>query len=314
MPRRFHTLLLLIAFAVPGFPISIQFQGGAGTGSGNFTGVANLGGCSGALLADGVHVLTAAHCVSTVSVSSGETVLTPTGISSLLFFTPAFPNGISDGITGVHFNPLTALWFPGDLAHSLLMYDLALLDLAAPAPLDAAHYNLDLSGIAVANRSAVVLAGWGLGGSPGTSVNGTGGTRRGATNKIAGVYSTADDPFLAGDPIITLADQPIALMWTTPHDTLNVVNTTGLGNAGDSGGPLLYNGNLIGILSYGDLPRSGSIPFGATFSNGYVNLANPGNANWLESQLAPEPATFLIGLGVTTLLVARKRRAKAGRG
>ena len=42
---------LLFLAAVPGYSVSIQYIGGSGTGSGNFTGVANLSGCSGALLA-----------------------------------------------------------------------------------------------------------------------------------------------------------------------------------------------------------------------------------------------------------------------
>jgi hypothetical protein len=260
-----------------------------------------------------MHVLTAAHCVGNVSVVGGQTVITPNGLSSLSFFTPSFPGGMSDAIVGVHFNPLTALWFPNDPAHSLMMYDIALLDLSAPAPADATHYGLDLSGAAIANDSAVTLAGWGLGGSPGNSVTGTGGTRRGGTNNVAGVFTSENDPFLPGDPTVTLTDQPIALMWTTTHDTGTAGNTIGLGNAGDSGGPLLYNGNLIGILSFGDLPRSGVVPFDTTFENGYVNLANPGNANWLENALAPEPGTFAIAAGMMALaLLGKRRRASPG--
>jgi len=301
---------LLLAAAMPAFPVTIQYSGDYGTGSGNFTGVPNLSGCSGALLADGVHVLTAAHCVANVSVVGGQTVLTPNGISSLFFFTPTFPGGIADAVTGVQFNPLTTLWFPADPTSALMMYDLAIVDLATPAPADAFRYNLDLSGFAIAHNSPVVLAGWGLGGSPGSTVNGTGGTRRGGTNNVAGLFDSADDNNLPGDPVVTLADQPIALMWNTTSDTSNPANTTGLGNAGDSGGPLTYNGNLIGILSFGDLPRSGTVPIGQQFYDGYVNLANPGNANWLESELGavPEPGTLLMGAGAIALLAAKKRR------
>jgi hypothetical protein len=312
MLRRFQILTpfwLLGLAAIPAFSVTIQYSGGSGTGSGNFTGVANLNGCSGALLADGLHVLTAAHCVGNVSVVGGQTVVTPNGISSLSFFTNAFPNGFADGVVGVHFDPSLALWFPTDLVHSLLMYDLAVLDLAAPAPVDATRYQLDLSGSAIANNGAVVLAGWGLGGSPGGVVNGTGGTRRGGTNNVAGIFATADDPFLAGDPSVDLTDTPIALLWTTSNDTNTPSNTTGLGNGGDSGGPLLYNGKLIGILSFGDLPRSGVLPYNTTYYNGYMNLANPGIANWLENQLAPEPGTLLPGAGAMVLLLLRRRMA-----
>jgi Trypsin len=298
--RKFRSAmpLLLLLAAVPAHSVTIQYFGGFGTGSGNFTGVANLGGCSGALLADGMHVITAAHCAATISVGSGgQTVLTSNGIDHLFFFTGTNPGGISDAVTGVHFNPLSTMWFSPDPNFGL-MYDLAILDLAAPAPADATRYNLDLSGFAIANNSAVTMAGWGLGGFPGGSVAGTGGTRRAGTNTVFGVFTTADDPGLPGDPSVALTDSPIALRWTTTSDINTPSNTLGLSNAGDSGGPLLFNGNLIGVTSFGSVPRSGTIPIGQTFEAGYVNLANPGNAGWLNSLLAaPEPGTWMLAAG-----------------
>lgn len=302
---------LLFLAASPGYSVTIQYIGGFGTGSGNFTGVANLSGCSGALLEDGMHVLTAAHCAASISVDSlGQTVLTP-NIPSLSFFTPTDPGGIADTVTGVQFNPLTKLWFPTDLANSGLMYDLAILDLAAPAPADATRYTLDLSGFAVAHNSAVVMAGWGLGGYPGGSVDGTGGTRRGGTNTVAGVFTTASD----GSLVVTLTDKPIALQWTTTSDINNPNNTLGLTNAGDSGGPLLYNGNLIGITSFGNLPRgdsSGStIQVGVTYDAGFANLADPGNADWLNSELeAPEPGTWMLAASGALLALLRRRASR----
>lgn len=300
--------LLLLAAAVPAHSVTIQYFGGLVTGADNFTGVANLGGCSGALLADGIHVITAAHCAATISVGSGgQTVLTSNGINQLSFFTHAFPSGISDAVTGVHFNPLTTMWFSADPNYGLL-YDLAILDLAAPAPADATRYNLDLSGYAIANNSAVTMAGWGLGGYPGGSVGGTGGTRRAGTNTVSGVFSSNNDPSLPGDPSVALIDSPIALRWTTTSDTSTQGNTLGLSNAGDSGGPLLFNGNLIGVASFGNLPRSGTIPIGLAFAGGYVNLANPGNADWLNSLLgAPEPGTWMLAAGGALLVWLRRR-------
>jgi hypothetical protein len=307
------TLPLLLLAALPAHSVTIQYAGGFGGGAGNFTGVANLFGCSGALMADGVHVITAAHCAASVSVNGlNQTVLTPT-ISGLSFFTTTNPGGIFDAVTGVHFNPLTALWFPTDPANSLLMYDVAILDLAAPAPADATRYNLDLSGFAIANNSPVVLAGWGLGGFPGGTINGTGGDRRGGTNTVAGVFTSADDSNLPGDPVVALADLPIGLLWTTTSNTSTPGNTLGLGNGGDSGGPLLYNGNLIGVLSFGDLPQSGTLPIGQTYENGYVNLSNPGNVSWLDSLGlgdAPEPGTWMMAAGGALLLFLRRRATR----
>ena len=303
----------LLAAALPGHAVTIQFAGGFGTGSGNFTGVADLSGCSGTLMADGIHVLTAAHCVAGVSVNSMlETVLTPV-TPSLAFFTPSDPNGFVDAVTGIQFNPLTSLWFPTDPANSGLTYDLAMLDLATPAPADATRYNLDLSGDAITNKSPVTMAGWGLGGYPGGSVAGTGGTRRGGTNVVAGVFTSVGDGFLSAN----LPDTPIALYWTTTSDTGKSTDTLGLSNAGDSGGPLLYNGNVIGITDFGNLPRGDAplgdnIQVGTTYEAGYADLANPGNADWLNSVLedTPEPGTWMLAAGGTLLVLLRRRAVR----
>src|ERR1039458_849582 len=105
------TLPLLLLAAVPAHAVTTQFPGGYIT---DFSGLANLGGCSGVLLADGMHVLTAAHCAATVSVNGlFQTVLTP-NITGLSFFTPSDPNGLPDAVTGVQFNPLTSVWYPTD--------------------------------------------------------------------------------------------------------------------------------------------------------------------------------------------------------
>jgi Trypsin len=310
--------LLFLAVAVPGYSVTIQYSGGFGTGSGDFTGVARitsgLGNCSGALMADGMHVMTAAHCAASISVDGlSQTVLTPI-TPFLSFFTPSFSSGFADTVTGVHLNPATTAWFSGDPTFGL-MYDIAVLDLATPAPSDATRYNLDLSGFAIANQSAVLMAGWGLGGFPGGAIGGTAGDRRGGTNKVSGVFTSANDPSLPGNPSVSLLDQPIELQWTTTGDTSTPTNTLGLSNAGDSGGPLLYNGNLIGITSFGDLPRDGTLPIGLTFADGYANLSNRGNADFLNSlglAATPEPGTWMLAAGGTLLVMLRLRDAPVG--
>jgi hypothetical protein len=299
---------LFLAAALSGHAVTIQYSGGYGSGSGNFTGVADLGGCSGVLLADGVHVLTAAHCVADVTVNSSfQTILTPV-TPSLYFFTPTDPSGIGDPVTGIQFNPLTSAWFNSDPTVGLT-YDLAILDLAAPAPSDATRYNLDLSGNAITNHGAVVMAGWGLGGYPGGSVAGTGGTRRAGTNTVATLFTSVQDGALSAN----LPDTPIGLYWTTTNDTNSLNDTTGLSNAGDSGGPLLYNGNVIGITDFGDLPRCEpgcTVAVYQEYYAAYQDLANPGNADWLNSVLdgAPEPGTWMLAGGGALLLFLCRRK------
>jgi hypothetical protein len=299
------TGFLLLA-ASPAFPIALQYSPTFTTGSGGLSGVVNLGGCSGALLADGLHVITAAHCAASIGTNGVDTFLTPFNNMHAGIFTNT--TSVSIPVTAVHLNPLTALWFPSDFANTnLLMYDLAILDLATVAPADATRYNLDLTGDAIVNNSAVTLAGWGLGGYPGGTV-GNAGDRRSATNTVAGVFTQATDPNIPAT--ISLPDLPIALAWTTTADINNPSNTTGLGNHGDSGGPLTYNGNLIGVLSFGTLPASGTIAIGQTYLNGYTDLAVAGNADWLLQTLAPEPGTWAMAIGgAIVLALARRRRA-----
>jgi hypothetical protein len=263
-------------------------------------------------MADGIHVLTAAHCVANISTNaSNQTILTRNGLSSLSFFTPTYSGGFADSITGVQFNPLTTLMFPADPSFGLLEYDIAIIDLATPAPADATRYNLDLSGYGVTHSVPVTLGGWGFGGYPGGNVSGTAGTRRGGTNVTDGYFGSATDSNLPpAQQTITLPDTPIALQWTTSSDVNNPSDTTGLGNSGDSGSPLIYNGDVIGILDFGNLPNHGVLPIGVTYENGYADLANPGNANFLEGLLgsAPEPGTWALS-AAGALLVWLRRRA-----
>jgi hypothetical protein len=83
-----------------------------------------------------------------------------------------------------------------------------------------------------------------------------------------------------------------------------------LGNHGDSGGPLLYNNQLIGVLSFGNLPDSGgTILTNTQYANAYVNLANRGNLDFLNSVLStPEPGTWaMFSLGALLLGIGRLR-------
>jgi hypothetical protein len=305
---------LLVAMACPAFPIVLQYDQILTTGSPGYPSVVRVGGgCSGALLADGVHVLTAAHCVSTYSSPDNiNTIFNLVSNLSVGVFTPG--SSVSIPVSGIHLNPLAALMFPSDSTTQLLIYDLAVLDLSTPAPADAGGYLIDASGNAIVNHGTVTLAGWGLGGYPGGTVGGAG-TRRAATNVVAGVFAAATDVNATPDTV-SLPDLPIALIWDTTSSIHDPNNLTGLGDHGDSGSPLTYNGNLIGVLSFGTLPDAGGqVVIGQRYYNGYTNLAVQGNAEFLASILnSPEPGTFaMIGLGALVLVAARRSRPSVKR-
>jgi secreted trypsin-like serine protease len=298
---------LMVVAALPAFPIALQYDQVLTTGSGGFPAVVRVGGCSGALLADGVHVVTAAHCAASYSSPDNvNTVFTDFVGLTVGIFTQS--TSVSIPVAGIHLNPLASLIFPSDPTAQLLLYDLAVLDLATPAPADGNGYTLDTTGTAITTNGPVTLAGWGLGGYPGTTAQ-SAGSLRSATNTVAGVFTSITDP--NATPILeNLPDTPIALFWDTTSDIHNPSDTTGLGNHGDSGGPLVYNNQLIGVLSFGNLPDSGgTIQVGTQYVNAYTNLANRGNLDFLNSVLStPEPGTWaMFSLGVLLLGAARIR-------
>jgi hypothetical protein len=298
---------LFLISALPAFPIALQYDQVLTTGSGGYPAVVRIGGCSGALLADGIHVLTAAHCAASYSSPDNvNTVFTDFVGLTVGIFTQT--TSVSIPVAAIHRNPLASLIFPSDPASGLLLYDLAVLDLATPAPADANGYTLDTSGNAITTNGAVTLAGWGLGGYPGTTAQGPG-SLRAATNSVAGVFTSITDP--SANPMVEpLPDTPIALFWDTTNDIHNPANTTGLGDHGDSGGPLIYNNQVIGVLSFGNLPDSGgTIQVGTEYANAYANLANRGNLDFLNSVLsAPEPGTWVMfACGLLLLAIGRLR-------
>src|ERR1039458_4658255 len=220
--------------------IEFQYRNGyAGRKSaGDLTGVATLGDGSVALLADSIPVLAAAHGVTDISVD-GSTPAVPSG------------NGLSgagDLITGVRFNPLPTLMFPANPSNGLLEYDIAMIPSATLASADATRYDVNLSGYGPDDPVPVTVGGWGWDGNPG---NPSGGIT--PTNPVAGVFiSSSNSKLPAAQRTISLPDPPIDLQWATTSNITPPSNHTELGYGGDSGGPLLYNGNFIGILAFGD--------------------------------------------------------------
>jgi secreted trypsin-like serine protease len=121
------------------------------------------------------------------------------------------------------------------------------------------------------------------------------------------------------------ADSPlgIALSFSTSTDGYGLIN------GGDSGGPLLYctdstdssTCSILGVASFGDLPRSGSylktivnangttVP--VTYVAGFANMTEANNYEFVESFLTPEPGVWLLGAsGLTAIGVLRRRKQR----
>jgi hypothetical protein len=259
------------------------------TGTGNFTGVTrilfegangSLFICSGALI-NPMYVVTAGHCVS--------------GASNwqVAFETPGF-NSLVIGVDGSFLHPAFAPRpSPVD---NLYEYDVAVLRLSSPAPADAEVYGLHRTLDDVLPASTVDIVGYGLGGNPEVGYYDAG-TRRHAVNTIDGAL---DSLLGASTP-----DHPLqmTLIFGASTDP-----GRGLINGGDSGGPLLFNGQILGIASYLSMPRPGSGVYqtGVEYLSGHENVADPVIGNWLAQFEAAEPkATLLLALGVAIIAVAR---------
>jgi hypothetical protein len=256
------------------------------------------GGCSGALLSTGMHVITAAHCVEGVP-SGSVTFSTTTGPVTIGFSQVAF----APGSTG---NPDEGA-------------DLAILTLNSLAPVSGyqLYRNLTLSG-----PTPIEVAGYGATGTGLTGATQAGGVLRAGTNTYDVIFDG-----IPGHPYIFDFDDG-----TVEHDTLgntldpaNAVHNLGTGNTeamlatGDSGGPSFIQvagtWELAGIHSFitsPGLPLDVDDVRNSSFGelSGDTRLAF--YAQWIDSVTGvPEPESWalliagLVGIGAATRLSRR---------
>ncbi len=303
--------------------------------------------CSGSLLSDRIHVLTAGHCVS-----SGHGKITPVSATATFYGGPdpdavvgtlgaPPPGGVRINIASFSVNPL----YTGDVIDD---HDIAVVTLAAPAPAFATGYGLYTGGLI---GQGFNVAGYGgrsdVGGAIGVDL-GTGRLRQGNNR-----YDT-----ILGDPVFQGLFDASFFGGTTGETTYSYISdfddgrptndatcrlvvdgfggpaspqycNTGLGArevstaGGDSGGPQFISGRLASVTSYGltfgsefgDIDDSLNDSFGEF--NGFVSTAY--NIDYLRSVAGftmgvPEPAawTMLIaGFGFVGAAARRRRTAVA---
>ena len=234
----------------------VTSNGGANDGVGvlilkrsDFSG---LIGCSGSLLPTGQHVLTAAHCVTD---DSGNLVLTS---GDVYFEGDDGVNQVSvvSDETAVHPN------YDGDF---LKGNDIAILKLASPANSEITRYDYDKNGNSAVGN-VIEKVGYGVSGffsSGYDSENYPFGTKRNDQNKydaFADVMYQALGMEEETDYVPGAIYQYDSDDGNSPHDAFGFffgISDLGLGNAevlsapGDSGGPTILNGEIVGVTSYG---------------------------------------------------------------
>lgn len=282
--------------------------------------------CSGSLLSTGLHILTAAHCLS----SSIDTVdIAPLGTfftkgTTAFFDLPTGRVGINAAEFYIHPN-WNGQYYNGN--------DLAIIKLAQAAPLAADRYDIYRGNDELGQPST--KAGYGLTGNVNSNERFFDGNKRGGLNS----YDVFGE--VLNDVIPGLNFAPgIALLYdfdngNPANDALGVVagiSNLGFGEKevypffGDSGGPTFINGLIAGIISDGiryPFPsETDNIPYNSSYGEIGFDTRVSHYANYIDDVLAgkiaptarvPEPNTVLstvFALGAFAISSCFKRRVK----
>jgi len=236
-------------------------------------------GCSGALLADGISILTSAHCIADAKGAQQAT-------AAYVTFNTA-DGTFTERAVGFKVDPL----YNGS---STSPNDVAVLTLASPVPNTVARYGLYTGD---ASDQLLTLAGYGFGGT-------------GATG-----YDPIDYPFgtlRVGENQYESDPGTDDLMF----DFTDGVNAAGADEAfiapGDAGGPSLIDGEIAGVHSYVVLP-DGSTPndLNSSFGEIAADASVAYNLAFIQSAmfLAPEPRLMiLVGVALIVLSLAGDKR------
>lgn len=310
--------------------------GGAGTGY-----------CSGSLMADGRHIITAAHCIA-----NNAGALAATGGNVYFYNGPADPFydlgfGITPGIQRVAIADFFIA--PGYTGSVIDHADVAILRLAEDAPDFATRYLLgDRSDLAGQVFNVAGFGNMGASGASGAS-GGTFGRLREGDNQFE--FRLGDAAFgnswstLLGDPMSQIED-----VWLSDFDrvgfaandtaclvTGGLLGTgvtfcdTGVGPrevgvaGGDSGGPQFLDGEIVAVTSFGLTFGGAYGDFGGGLNSGWGEFSGYAPLyrfrDWIEGIVpgafssangVPVPATLALTIvGLMLMGVRRQRRTGA---
>jgi len=266
-------------------------------------------GCSGALIGD-YTVLTAAHCVES---APGAGLYANPQVS---FLPPA--NTTGNAYDGSALGVSSIAVDPSWNGSSSLGTDLAVIHLSQAAPNYATRYSL-YTGMVMPATSPVILAGFGQTGTGATGATGGFGYLRAGTNEYAvtGAAFGWSSNLLIGQFYDLHTPSPNAQNLLNPYYSIDEV----LIAHGDSGGPTFYNGQIIGVHDLGiclspsesdpcSVPPSISLNLNFYYGQLWADVSVAANAEFIDSQLAPEPGSavlIMLGLGLAAWRRLRHR-------
>jgi len=217
-------------------------------------------GCSGTLASDGLHIITAAHCVTD---DNGIYIL-KSGLGSSATFEGTFNGNFESIEITIDPDPSKSKAHPDYDGDYIKGNDIAVLELASSAPSQVPGILHATSGSAVGtlvDKSGYGQSGYFISGADSSTYPFD--TERSGQNNYD---AFADTMYLAlgltsGDDFIPQAIyQYDSDDGNSPHDAFDFffgIFNPALGNAevisapGDSGGPTILNGELVGVTSYG---------------------------------------------------------------
>lgn len=264
--------------------------------------------------------LTAAHNVDSENGIGGTT---PNGIMDALNFTIYFGDN-----TGANGSTATAtvvvpaaqisvhpFWQNGDgagLNGSSSQYDLAVMTFSLANVTGTLPSTLSISTASPLGLEGTMVGYGSWGNGQAFTGNASDGIRRAGKNMIDVVGTTVDDPANQGITVQTDFDGPTGQGHTIGTNVALALESSTAG--GDSGGPLIAGGMIVGVLN-GGFPGTGAPLSQYGDRSVWAPLSTASNITFLTTAgvvlgAVPEPARVcLLGIALATIGMRRRRQA-----